>query len=250
MILNKIRPHLTTDRWGRYLLLLALVLPLLVFRDFTRNNELRYLVIADEAIGDGHVFAFFNQGVPYADKPPLHLWMIMAGRALFGQHCMLFLSLLSMVPALVILRVMDRWAGRELGEQSSRSATQLMLFTAAFFFMGAGVVRMDMLMSMFIVLALYWFYRLYSGERPPGGRVLFAVFVFLGIFSKGPMGLLIPLVSTVTFLVASGAHSSGRSPRRAECTISVSRALQTLTRRVLALNTIAAPLARSPSASK
>ena len=59
--------------WGRYLLLFIAVLPLFIFRDLTRNNELRYLSIADEAIRDGHLFAFYNHGVAYADKPPLYL---------------------------------------------------------------------------------------------------------------------------------------------------------------------------------
>ena len=96
-----------------YLLLVAFaaaLLPVMILRDFTPSNELRYLSIADEALRDGHLFAFFNHGVPYADKPPLYLWLVMLGRQLFGGHCMAFLSLFSLVPAMVILRTMDRWA--------------------------------------------------------------------------------------------------------------------------------------------
>ena len=55
------------------LLVLLCVAPVLLFRDFSPANELRYLSIADEALADGHWFAFSNHGEPYADKPPLYL---------------------------------------------------------------------------------------------------------------------------------------------------------------------------------
>ena len=56
------------------------LLPEMLMRDFTPSNELRYLSIADEALRDGHFFAFFNHGLAYADKPPLYI----AGNALQG----------------------------------------------------------------------------------------------------------------------------------------------------------------------
>lgn len=33
-------------------------------------------------------FAFTNHGVPYADKPPLYLWLLMAAKTLSGSHQM------------------------------------------------------------------------------------------------------------------------------------------------------------------
>ena len=52
----------------KYLLVFLCFIPLFIFRDFTPNNELKYLSIADEALRDGHFFTFWNHGVPYADK--------------------------------------------------------------------------------------------------------------------------------------------------------------------------------------
>lgn len=201
--IEKIRGALVSENLWRYLLLLAAVVPLLVFRDFTRNNELRYLVIADEAIRDGHIFAFFNQGIPYADKPPLYLWIIMLGKVVFGGHYMVFLGLFSLIPSLVVLWVMNRWV-RPVMSAANRLSSQLMLFTCGFFFVCTMMVRMDMLMCMFIVLALYTFYRIYSGEdlkHRKRDRILFPVWIFLAVFTKGPMGFVVPLVSTLTFLI-------------------------------------------------
>ena len=65
--------------------------PVMLTRDFTPSNELRYLSIADEALADGHIFAFYNHGLAYADKPPLYFWIVMLCRLLFGHHSCLAL---------------------------------------------------------------------------------------------------------------------------------------------------------------
>jgi len=61
-----------------------------------------------------------------------------------------------------------------------------------------------MLMCMFIVLSLYTFFRIYSGEGRPRDKYLFGLYVFMAIFSKGPIGILVPLLSTVVFLIVKG----------------------------------------------
>lgn len=181
--------------------LFVVLLPTMIFRGFTPSNELRYLSIADEAIGNGDIFTFSNQGEPYADKPPLYLWIVMLGRWLFGAHAMWFLSLFSLVPALVIIYTMNRWVER-VTTPAERVTATLQLMSCGLFLGLSFFLRMDMLMNMFITLAIYTFYRMYSGEADPlRSQFLFGVWLFLAIFTKGPVGLLVPLISTVTFLV-------------------------------------------------
>lgn len=190
--------------------LLAL-LPVMVLRDFTPSNELRYLSIADEALRDGHLFAFTNQGEPYADKPPLYLWIIMLGKVLFGEHRMWFLSLFSFLPALGILFVMDRWTRSELDERS-RTTAALMLMTSGLFLGLAVFLRMDMLMCLFITLALYSFWQIRSGgDNVATHRILFPVWVLLALFTKGPVGILVPLVSTLVYLAVKRRWRSAGS---------------------------------------
>lgn len=195
-------------RYIAYAIFCIALLPVLLFRDFTPDNELRYLSIADEAIRSNTFFTFTNHGIPYADKPPLYLWIVMLGKWLFGSHQMWFLALASLIPSLVVVDVLDRWCGSKLDGRGRLSA-RLMLLTSALFAGMAVTLRMDMLMCMFIVLALRSFYRLYrSGQdgHAPDGRTkaerwLFPIYVFLAIFSKGPIGILLPLLSSVVFLV-------------------------------------------------
>lgn len=182
-----------------YFIWFIALLPVMILRDYTPDNELRYLSIVDEALRNGDIFTFTNQGEVYADKPPLYFWLMMAGKTLLGGHRMWFLSLLSFIPAMIILITMEKWVRNENSENQTEAL--LMLMTCGLFTGLAVVVRMDMLMCMFIVLALYTFFKIYKGEAGKRDSYLFPVYVFLALFSKGPVGILVPLFSTVVFLL-------------------------------------------------
>lgn len=187
-----------------YILIIVVMLPLLAMRDFTPDNELRYLSIADEALRHGTLFAFSNHGVPYADKPPLYLWLVMLAKWLLGSNQAWLLGLFSLVPALVIVETMNRMVAPVM-TASHRLTASLMLMGCGLFTAMAVIDRMDMLMCMFIVLAVGEVCRLVinpHGHKPR--PVVFAVYVFLALFTKGPVGLLVPMVSTLVFLLATG----------------------------------------------
>lgn len=195
-------------RYIVYAVFCIALLPVLLLRDFTPDNELRYLSIAEEAIRNNTFFTFTNHGIPYADKPPLYLWIVMLGKWLFGSHQMWFLALASLIPAIITVDVIDRWTGRLLDDKGHSSA-RLMLLTCGLFAGMALTLRMDMLMCMFIVLALRSFYRLYTTRQHAGTdtsactaeRWLFPVYIFFAVFSKGPIGILVPLLSSIVFLL-------------------------------------------------
>lgn len=177
------------------------MLPLLLLRDFTPANELRYLSIADEALLRHTFFTFSNHGVPYADKPPLYLWIVMLCRWLTGEHRMWLLALFSLLPAVGIVRTMDRWCRQEM-DSEGRTLAQWLLWSCVFFVGLAVTLRMDMLMTLFIVLSLRAFWRMVKQEEHPGrARWQFPLFLFLAVFTKGPLGLLVPLCSTTAFLL-------------------------------------------------
>ena len=176
------------------------LLPMMAMRDFTPSNELRYLSIADEAIANGHLFAFYNQGIPYADKPPLYFWIVMLCRLLFGHHSCLALSMFSLIPAFAIVGIMDRWVMKGKSAMNRMSVAGMTL-TCVMFLGTMVVLRMDMLMCLFIVLALWTFYRMYTGE---GSRrqdsLTLPLWIFLALFTKGPVGLLMPPLAIAVFL--------------------------------------------------
>ena len=195
----------------RYFILLILVIPVLILRDFTPNNELKYLSIVDEALRDGYFFTFYHQGELYADKPPLYFWLLMLSKWIWGEYNMFGLSLFSIIPALISIYIMNKWVEEDT-TASLRWSGSLMLFTSAFFIGSGLVLRMDMLMCMFIVLSLYTFYKMmYNEGNMRFNTLLFPIYIFLAVFTKGPIGILIPLFSTITFLWLTGRiRSIGR----------------------------------------
>lgn len=185
-----------------YMCVCVALLPLIVLRDYTPSNELRYLSIADDALRNHTFFTFYNHGEVYADKPPLYFWALMLCRWLAGGYHMWMLALFSLLPAVGVVAVMDRWVAGE-ADLSHRRLAALMLFTSGLFLGTSFILRMDMLMTLFIVLALREFWRMYCDEGGRRSRWLFPVYLFLALFAKGPFGLLIPFCATTVFLLLS-----------------------------------------------
>lgn len=209
------RPH---PIFTAILLMAICLLPVMALKDISPSNELRYLSIADEALENGNVFTFSNQGEPYADKPPLYLWLLMLSRLVFGGHSTFVLSLFSFIPAMVTIAVMDRWlmlVSRQTSLKFSwncRFSAALMLGTSMMFLGTSLILRMDMLMTMFIVLSLFTFYKMYREIGSPGAEgIMLPVYIFLALFTKGPVGILMPVLSIFFFLLFSGKiRSAGR----------------------------------------
>lgn len=194
---------LKESTWWIYVLAAVAMLPALLLRDVTPDNELRYFSIADEALRNGSVWCFANHGEIYADKPPMYLWLVMASRWLFGQNCAWFLGLFSLVPMLLVGRVMNGMAKPWL-DLPRRQAALLMLFTCGFFPGLALTLRMDMLLTLFIVLALREAFRMAQGRPSRRHEAMLGLFTFLALFVKGPYGVLIPLLGSAAYLLSVG----------------------------------------------
>lgn len=186
----------------RFLIYFLLLLPLLLFRDVTPMNELKYLSIADESIRNGYIWTMFNHGIQYADKPPLYIWLVMGIKLLLGRHSVFLMTLFSILPAFGIIWIFNKWCEKELNPKFTW-ASEIAMMTTGYFIGGAVVLRMDMLMTLFIVLALWTFYRQINGDGRLILKIAFPLYVFLAIFTKGPVGFFAPLLCTVVWLAVS-----------------------------------------------
>jgi len=187
----------------RYILYGILLYFVFFFRDFTPANELKYVSIVDEALENGTWFTFYNQGNIYADKPPLFFWFMMLSRFITGGHHIEVIGLFSLLPTIGILIVMDKWMKMQHTAHHS-IVSELLLLTTAMFLGATLIIRMDMLMTFFIVLSLYTFFRIYESRHAHYEVYMLPVYIFLAVFSKGAMGFLVPVVSIVAFLVVKG----------------------------------------------
>lgn len=201
MNLNNISSYLGSRKMTYWVVFIILCLiPIAVWRDYTPANELRYISIADEALRNHTWFSLTNHGVPYSDKPPFYFWLIMLCKLITGEYHMGILILYSLVPALGIAYTMGKWT-RGLMSSNTRATLPLFLITTGYYSGTALVLRMDMLMVWFIILALYHFHQMYEGKGIfRKHQILMAVYVVLGFYAKAFMGILIPLVTSLVFL--------------------------------------------------
>ena len=176
------------------------LLPMVLLRDYTPSNELRYISIADEAMREGHLFAFTNHGIAFPDKPPLFLWLVMLVRLAPATLQHLLLGLLSVVPAYITIEAtagIMQFRGRRL------ILLRLTTLTTGVFLVSMLTLRMDMLMCMFIMLAIRQFQKCYEAKEPHEDLLL-PLFIFLAVLTKGPFGALVPLAVIVAFLSVKG----------------------------------------------
>lgn len=204
------------------LLVLAFV-PAILLRDFNLVNELNYLGIAQDALDRGAFFTFYQNGVPYADKPPTYLWLCMFGLYFFGPHyAMSFLLLISVLSLVFLIAILDRAFGSDFRHQER---LLLMLGSAAMLFADVCALlgRMDMIFAAVMLLAYLKLIKRYSliktqkrsdrldghghTERRGGlapvkyGNLASPLCLFAGIFIKGPYALIMPVVGLILVLL-------------------------------------------------
>lgn len=215
--------------WKQYYPFILALIPVLLLRDFTPNNELKYIAVALESLREHHWVALTLQGEPYTEFPPLYFWLLMASKVIFRHWYMVQLGLFSLIPALLIVQVMHRWVCRyEMGGlrlsdgSQSRDLAQWMLFTSGMMFFMSFYLRMDMLNTLWLVLALYNFWQiLYEplganeehGVKPRERYTVryqfrFGMFLLLAFLTKGLWGPVIAFLSTTLYLLTSGRSKS------------------------------------------
>lgn len=202
---------MNSNRIYLYVLLsiFAAFIPALLLRDFNALNELNYLGIAQEALDRGSWFAFYENGVPYADKPPVYLWICMLAVAIAGVHAMPLVLLASVLPFIALISLLDRYLAYEFRHQE-RLLIILGMCSMLVMDVLALVGRMDMLFSMVMLLAYLKLMKRYillkeldhqeGNHRPKYGNLSIPFLLFLAVFIKGPYGILFPLLAILVLM--------------------------------------------------
>ena len=198
----------------RDLLVLALLgsllfLPGLGRRDLWNPDEARYAEVAREMAASGSWAVPVLNGQIYSQKPPLLFWSI----AFFGwlrggldETAARLPSALSAIGALLLVyRIGERFFGRRAAWMAAA------VFITCFRILWQGRFgQIDMLLTALVALGVWFWVRGYTEARP---RLYLLFFLCAGLatVAKGPVGLLPPLLSILTFL---GITRNGREIRR------------------------------------
>ncbi len=139
-------------------------------------------------------------GQPQFEKPILFFWLLRIGYILFGVNS--FAA--RFFPALFgIIGVIAVYLLGSIGFKDRRKAfiSALVLMTCGLYVGLARTVFTDLIFTVFILLALLSFYWGYAFQAKKGpGILLFFIFSAGAVLTKGPLGLIIPLLTVFMFL--------------------------------------------------
>lgn len=181
---------------------LIIYIPIALTRFPDIKNEIKYYAITDNLIKSREFFILKYFSELYPDKPPLYFWLIRFFKESFENFNFLSIVFGSIIPSFIIVILMYHLFAK-LKSEKFGFLVAISLATTPFF-MGISVfLRMDMLMNLFITISLYYFFSTYFNliKNNWFNKVILYLSIFLGIFTKGIAGGMVPLSIILGFLI-------------------------------------------------
>ncbi|MBI9112489.1 glycosyltransferase family 39 protein [Maridesulfovibrio ferrireducens] len=171
------------------------------YRSLWFSDEVRYAEVYHQMKDAGHWLVMYLNGVPYPDKPPVYFWFLSLIDAVTPADGISVFFLGSAVSAGIFLLSTVALA-RTLGcGRKTTLATGLVLLTNIFFIGIAHYSRMDLLFSSFIIWANICLFKGFHSKHAP--KWIISAFVLMGIatLTKGPLGIVFPVLTAVCYLI-------------------------------------------------
>ena len=199
---------LSQQKQNRIVLGFILVSGLVLFynllpKSLEYHGYLRYAEIAREMIRSGDWIVPHHNGGIYIDKPPLIFWLMAIPSWFHGAVTPLIARLPSALSAWAGVVILFYWGRRIYGAvQSGLISGGLCLVSYQYFFEGRNS-KADMLLCLLTVLSLYFFYLGYDRDRRKSFSLYGLSFLCmgLGVLTKGPLGMVIPFLIVIAFLL-------------------------------------------------
>ncbi len=162
-------------------------------------DEPVYAQTAREMVETGSWLTPRLNGLLWFDKPPMYFWLSAVSFKIFsvGEFAARFPS--SLMAALLIMLVYI-WALGAFGEKIAQYSSLSLCVSLIFAFLARAAVT-DMTLCFFMNLS---FYMIYLGFTQPEKRFkyinLFYFFSGFSVLTKGPVGLVLPLMVIIAFL--------------------------------------------------
>jgi len=163
-------------------------------------DEINFAESAREMISSGDYLTVQINYVPFWEKPPLFIWMQVISMKIFGinEFAARFPNAVcGIVTLLVLFNTGRKFRDNRFG------VTWVMMYAGSmlpFLYFKSGII--DPWFNLFIFLGIYSFYLYFERtERKMSHAVISAFFIGLAILTKGPVALLIFLLTSGVFLL-------------------------------------------------
>jgi hypothetical protein len=170
-------------------------------RHLENHDFLRHAEITREMIRSGDWVAPRFNGEIYLHKPPFFFWLMALPSSLYGSVTPFLARLPAAIFAWVGGLVVYLWGRKIWGEDRDGLIGAGILISSNLYFVNARIARADMIFSTLVLLSLYFFYLSYPKEKSYGLSILCCLFMAMAGFTKGPVGLLFPLLIIALFLL-------------------------------------------------
>lgn len=189
-----------------WLILISILtlLPFLGLTDYHTKGEPREAIVAYSMLETGNWVLPQNNGGDIAYKPPFFHWMIAAVSVLNGAVTEYTSRLPSALSLIIMSLAGFLFYARSKGSEVALLASLLLLSNFEVH-RAAFACRVDMVLTAFIVLALYQLYRWYE-KGMKGIPWLATLFMGCATLTKGPVGILLPCLVTGVFLLMRGIN--------------------------------------------
>lgn len=180
------------------------LIPFIGLTDFNTKGEPREAIVAVIMIDTHNWILPQNNGDEFAYKPPMFHWLVAATSVVIGgvnEFSARFPSAL----AGVVLAVMTFCFFARRKNQQTALLTSVIMLTTFEVHRAATNCRVDMVLTLFIVLALYQLFR--WTERDLRGIPIWAIlWMGCGMLTKGPVAIILPCLVSCVYLWIQGRH--------------------------------------------
>ena len=208
---NPVSPASVENQRGRgsrvaYWALAAVFLAVYVGSMFTPglldDADSTHAEAAREMVVTGDYVTLHINGVRYLEKPPLPYWLVAICYKVLGVNE--FSTRLPMVLSVMLLGVLAFcWGRRAFGERTGIYAG-LFVFTCAGVYLFTRVLIPDVLLSLLIAAALYFFLTALEPDAAPWRWYAGYAMMALGVLTKGLIALVFPCGAAFFFLLVTG----------------------------------------------
>jgi 4-amino-4-deoxy-L-arabinose transferase-like glycosyltransferase len=181
------------------------VLPWIGMGDFSTKGEPREAAVAISMLESGNWVLPKVYANEFAYKPPMAHWLMAAFSLPQGYVSEFTARLPSALAFIILLGFTLFFFGERMKFQEAFIATLLLL--TCFEIHRAGMTtRVDMLLTMFMVLGLYMLYRWENRLQLKGLPVVIPFLLGCAALTKGPVGIILPLFVFGIYLLVLGKH--------------------------------------------